>query len=157
MVVSMNSIFKKMNYKDQKHIHSINSPDSFDLALNEMADSAIIKKKISVSDKAAFIIAFCTKQEEVDKLSPIFSKALQADGLLWIAYPKGTSKKYKCDFNRDTGWNVLGKYGFEPVRMIAIDEDWSALRFRKVEYIKSMTRSFAITKEGKERIKKKKL
>ncbi|MFM9910435.1 MAG: hypothetical protein ACKVOW_13875 [Chitinophagaceae bacterium] len=153
----MNSIFKKMNYKDQKLIHSINSPDSFETVLKEMAAIATIKKKINETDTAEFIIAFCTKQEEVDKLAIIFSKALKSDGLLWFAYPKGTSKKYKCDFNRDTGWDVLGKYGFEPVRMIAIDEDWSALRFRKVEYIKSMTRSFAITKEGKERIAKKKL
>jgi hypothetical protein len=35
---------------------------------------------------------------------------------------------------------VLGDAGFEPVRQVAIDEDWSALRFRRVEYIKSMTR-----------------
>lgn len=153
----MNSIFKKMNYKDQKLIHSINSPDSFESVLKEMAGSAIIKKKINSTDKAQFIIAFSTKQEEVDKLTLIFSKALQADGLLWFAYPKSSSKKYKCDFNRDTGWNILGKHGFEPVRMVAIDEDWSALRFRRVEFIKTMTRSSAITKVGKERIEKKKL
>ena len=30
--------------------------------------------------------------------------------------------------------------GFEPVRMIAIDEDWSAVRFRRVEFIKTMNR-----------------
>jgi len=35
--------------------------------------------------------------------------------------------------------------------MVAIDEDWSALRFGKVEFIKKMTRSFAITDEGKKK------
>jgi hypothetical protein len=34
----------------------------------------------------------------------------------------------------------MGKAGFEPVRMVAIDEDWSALRFRRVEFIKTMNR-----------------
>lgn len=152
----MNSIFKKMNYKDQKLIHSINTPDSFEKELKDMMAYAVVKKQIKATDKAEFIIAFCTQQAEVDKLTVIFAKALQGDGLLWFAYPKGTSKKYKCDFNRDTGWNILGKHGFEPVRQVAIDEDWSALRFRRVEHIKTMTRSFAITKEGKERITKKK-
>ena len=58
-----------------------------------------------------------------------------------MAYPKSTSKKYKCEFNRDSGWPVLGAAGFEPVRMVAIDEDWSALRFRRVEHIKKMARN----------------
>ena len=35
---------------------------------------------------------------------------------------------------------VDGAAGFEPVRMVAIDEDWSALRFRRAEFIKTMTR-----------------
>lgn len=65
---------------------------------------------------------------------------MEGDGVLWFAYPKGTSKRYKCDFNRDNGWEILGQYGFEPVRMIAIDEYWSALRFRRAEYIKTMKR-----------------
>jgi hypothetical protein len=38
---------------------------------------------------------------------------------------------------------------------VAIDEDWSALRFRKVAFIKTMTRSFAMTEEGKEKAGKK--
>ncbi len=34
----------------------------------------------------------------------------------------------------------MGEAGFEPVRMVAIDEDWSGLRFRRVDFIKTMTR-----------------
>ena len=77
---------------------------------------------------------------------------MKGDGLIWFAYPKGTSKKYKCEFNRDSGWAELGKHGFEPVRLVAIDEDWSALRFRNAENIKTMTRSFAIKKTGKKKV-----
>jgi hypothetical protein len=38
---------------------------------------------------------------------------------------------------------------FEPVGMVAIDEDWSALRFRRVEFIKTMNRpeSVRLTKK----------
>jgi hypothetical protein len=76
--------------------------------------------------------------------------------IIWIAYPKQSSKKYKCEFNRDTGWEVIGKLGFEPVKQVAIDEDWSALRFRRVEFIATLTRrnSMALSEQGKARTKK---
>jgi|GEM_PF-6580646 len=53
-----------------------------------------------------------------------------------------------CNFNRDTGWGVLGPHGLEGVRQVAIDDDWTALRFRKVDYIKTMTRKFGALSEG---------
>ena len=54
---------------------------------------------------------------------------------MWFAYPKGSSKKYKSQINRDSGWEVFGREGFEPVRMVAIDEDWSAVRFRRLQFV----------------------
>ena len=152
----MNAVFKKMNYKDQPVIHVLQSPVSFDKALSEMSELATVKKQLKPVDKASFVVAFCTKQKEVDAVAALVAKSLEEDGLLWMVYPKGTSKNYKCEFNRDNGWDSLGALGFEPVRMVAIDEDWSALRFRRVEFIKTMNRSKAITAEGKERIQKKK-
>jgi len=58
-----------------------------------------------------------------------------------VRLPQATSKRYKSEINRDTGWQALGQAGFEPVRAVAIDEDWSALRFRRVEFIKTLTRA----------------
>jgi len=72
---------------------------------------------------------------------PIINKKLKGDGIVWFAYPKKTSKKYKVEIHRDYGWELVRKLGFESVRAVAIDEDWSALRFRKVEYIKTMSRN----------------
>ncbi len=71
--------------------------------------------------------------------------------MVWFAYPKKSSKKYTSDITRDTGFSDLGSVGFEPVSIVSIDEDWSALRFRRVEHIKTMTRGFAITDIGKKR------
>lgn len=148
----MNPIFKKLNYKDQKELHIVNAPDGFKKETDEMLSLTSIKNSLTNTKSASFFLAFVTKQKEVDEWSKKIATVLSDDGLLWLAYPKGASKKYKCDFNRDTGWEVLGKLGFEPVRMIAIDEDWSALRFRKPENIKKMTRSFAMTKAGKKKV-----
>ncbi len=152
----MDAVFKKMNFRSTENIVVLNSPPSFDANLSQMEGLTSILNNLEEVNTTEFILAFCTKQAEVDSVANQAVSKLTGDGLLWFAYPKGTSKRYKCDFNRDTGWEVLGKLGFEPVRAVAIDEDWSALRFRKVGYIKKMTRSFAMTEEGKERISKNK-
>jgi len=54
---------------------------------------------------------------------------------------------------RDDGWQVLGDIGYEGVRMVAIDEDWSALRLRKTSYIKILKHNpkRAISREGKKK------
>jgi hypothetical protein len=153
----MNPVFKKLNYKDQQQLHIINSPDSFKKETDEMKDAASIKTTLAGAKSVSFFLAFVTKQQEVNDLTSKVAALLEEDGLLWFAYPKGTSKRYTCEFNRDNGWEELGKHGFEPVRMVAIDEDWSALRFRKAEHIKNMTRSAAISETGKAKLASKKV
>jgi hypothetical protein len=67
-----------------------------------------------------------------------------------------TSKAYKdSDCSRETVGVMLAEEGYEPVRQVAVDDDWSALRFRKVGEIKKMVRAFAVTEEGKQRTQKK--
>jgi hypothetical protein len=153
----MNEIFKKLNFKNQTVIHAINAPESFLLVLGDMKSLAEIKTQLYDKEKVSFFIVFVTTQVEVNEYAEKIANVLEGDGLVWFSYPKGTSKKYKCDFNRDTGWEILGKLGFEGVRQVAIDEDWSSLRFRRVEYIKEMKRNEvrAMTKEGKEKLKNK--
>jgi hypothetical protein len=151
----MNAVFKKLNFKAQAAIHILNAPESFQPALDEMKDLTSVQTSLAKAKDVNFAMAFATKQSEVDKFADQVAKSTTGDAVIWIAYPKGTSKKYKCEFNRDNGWARMGTHGFEPVRMIAIDEDWSALRFRRVEHIKTMTRSFAMTEAGKAKTKSK--
>jgi len=46
--------------------------------------------------------------------------------VLWVAYPKGG----RADINRDSLWRLLAPHGLRPITQVAIDETWSALRFR---------------------------
>lgn len=152
----MDDVFKKLNFKDQSEILVINHPASFQPNLDAMEGLTKIQTDVAKAVKIHFAIVFVTKQNELDTLATQIAPKTEGDALVWFAYPKGTSKKYKCEFNRDNGWDVLGKLDFEVVRQVAIDEDWSALRFRRVEYIKTMTRNekMALSKEGKARVKK---
>ncbi len=148
----MTPIFKKLNFKNQQTIVALNAPESFDSELKAMSKFATIETAISKVKSPEFVVVFCIKQNEVDKAGEAIVKKAISDAVIWFCYPKGTSKKYKCEFNRDTGWKKLGELGSEPVRQVAIDDDWSALRFRNPEYIKKMTRSFAMTEKGKAKV-----
>ncbi len=128
----------------------LDAPASFE---PELAALDGVKVKRSLSRPSSFAIAFVITQAELDDASRKLSRDADTDAVLWLVYPKGTSKRYKCEFNRDSGWSVLAAAGYEPVRMVAIDEDWSALRFRKAEHIKTMARTpaNAISEAGKRR------
>lgn len=145
----MNPVFKKLNYKDQKVLYVINPPESFHSDLEQMADFGEVKDSLDGAKTVSFFLAFVTLQKEVDSLARMVSPLLEPGSVLWFAYPKGTSRRYTCEFNRDNGWNVLGELGYEGVRMVAIDNDWSALRFKRAGEIKTMTRGFAMSSEGK--------
>jgi HKD family nuclease len=153
----MTPLFKKLNFKDQPAIVAINAPASFKAELKAMKAYTKIIEDLDKAKEIEFAIVFVTKQSEIDALTPAIHAKLKGDALLWYCYPKGTSKNYVCDFNRDTGWAVVGSFNLESVRMVAIDEDWSAIRFRKVEFIKTITRreSFAISAEAKKRTSQK--
>jgi hypothetical protein len=133
---SMASVFEKLNLKDRQEMVVLNAPASFEPELARLPVITIHRHLESVAE-TGFVLAFVTRKSEVDALAPQIAKRAQGDAVVWFAYPKGTSKKYKCDFNRDTGWDALNAAGFETVRAIAIDEDWTGLRFRRAEYIKA--------------------
>ena len=156
MELAMSDVFKKLNLKDQAEIVVLNAPESFEAELAAL-NGVAIRRDVKEVKQIAFSLAFVTKQNEVDALAKAVARKAAGDAVVWFVYPKGTSKKYKCDFNRDTGWAALGEAGFEPVRMVAIDEDWSALRFRRAEFVKTMKReeTRAISKSGKAKAAKK--
>ena len=132
------STFAKLNLKDQTEIVVLNAPASFEPELKSLKGVKV--RRDAKGGDIDFSLAFVMTQKEVDTLGPQVAKKAKGDAVVWFAYPKGSSKKYKSQINRDSGWAVMGKAGFEPVRMVAIDEDWSAVRFRRVEFIKTMNR-----------------
>ena len=137
----MTPLFKKLNFKNQESIIVLNSPKSFEGELDAVSEfTQIVRDEANVSAIDFIIIFVMSKKQIADYIAGVHPK-LAGDVILWLCYPKGTSKKFTCDFNRDTGWEVLRSYDMESVRQVAIDEDWSALRFRKIEYIKNMIRS----------------
>lgn len=148
----MSDIFKKLNLKSEREILVVNSPDSFEPEISALSGVSV-RRDPGRARSVKFALAFVTQADELDRLARALTSKAEGDAVLWFAYPKKSSKKYRCEFSRDTGWGVLGEAGFEGVRQVAIDEDWSALRFRRVQFIKTLKRDSkrALSAAGKAR------
>ena len=146
-------VWGKLNLKDQKEIVVVNAPPSFEPDLKAL-EGVAVKRKPADAKQIAFLLAFVTTTREVDALAKTVASKTLPDAVVWFAYPKSTSKKYTSEISRDAGNEALGEAGFEPVRMVAIDEDWTGKRFRRVAFIKNLTRDprALVSKEGKKRV-----
>ena len=150
--MAASAVFAKLNLKDQQEIFILNAPDSFAREIAKL-EGVVVRRKVAPSSRVAFAVAFVTSQPELDAAAQALAPAADGDAVIWLAYPKSTSKKYTSTLTRESGSDVFAKAGFESVRMIAIDEDWTAKRLRRAQYIKTMTRSeeWAVSKTGKEK------
>ena len=133
----MKTLLAKLNYKGQKRIAVINAEDKFTISLSNELSDVMVDREIDPRYPYDFIILFVRSVSEVESFTPIAIHNLLADGTLWLCYPKKTSKKHSSDINRGNGWKSLNDSGLHGIRMVAIDEDWSAMRFRNVKFIKS--------------------
>ena len=79
-----------------------------------------------------FLQVFGANNEELKSYAKSVVCHVSDDGLLWLCYPKHSSKAYKeSDYSRETVLGMLSEEDYEPVRNSVIDDDWSAFRFRK--------------------------
>ena len=138
----MKKLFEKLNYKDQSRIAMLNSDSAFFETLSAELKDVIIDKEIDPRFPYGFILIFVKNISEVEDATPFVLHNLTADGVLWFCYPKKSSKNYKSDISRDHGWDSLSDSDFYGTKMVSIDDDWSALRFRHKKYIKSKANKY---------------
>lgn len=131
----MSELLKKFNVKDQTSMLLWNKPDEF-LSVQEEWSKTLDILESPPDEPTDFLLVFVKDRQQLEENKPLIQKNMDPKGLIWIAYPKKTSKKYKSDISRDDFWEGLRDLGLEPVRQIAIDDDWSALRFRPGDDIK---------------------
>lgn len=133
----MDNLLKKLNYKGERRIAVIKASDVFIESLGRELNEVQIDRDIDQRYPYEFMLFFVKLVCEVELLAPKALHNITSDGVLWFAYPKKTSKKFSSDLDRDHGWEVIIDRGFDKVRQISLDADWSALRFRNVRFIKS--------------------
>jgi hypothetical protein len=109
---------KKLNLKGDAKVRVLAKPAEVDLS----------RLAITTSAKAEAIIAFVTTLADVKANAGPVIDAAKEDRIAWLAYPK--AGQLGTDLNRDVLWQHLSKKGVQGVRQVAIDDVWSAMRFR---------------------------
>jgi hypothetical protein len=130
--MSDRALIKKLLIKPHHRVAVLNAPPDLLERLAELPEGVDLSwHPDSVRD---VVLVFATSSAELDRLANTAVTSVKREGVLWVAYPKKTSK-VKTDLSRDVSWQPLRGRGFEVVSAIAIDDTWSALRFRPVDLV----------------------
>jgi hypothetical protein len=81
---------------------------------------------VSSPANASIAVVFVEDAASLRKVLEARGGQLSAAETLWIAYPKGN----RSDINRDSVWPIVAEQGMRPIGQVAVDQIWSALRFR---------------------------
>ncbi len=122
-----NAVAKKLGMNPGMRALIITPPSGYLKLLAPLRDS------LTLSSRAAgmypFVQVFATRLSEISKFAQRLSKHAAPNALVWISYPKKTSK-LAGNLSRDLIREVMSARGWRAVSIVAIDEVWSALRFR---------------------------
>lgn len=82
----------------------------------------------------SFVLVFLKRVVDVERLAMPRLAAAAGDAVVWLAYPKKSSPLFE-DLSRDHGWQPVEDAGWKGVAQVAINHDWSAMRFRRLEFV----------------------
>lgn len=121
-------LIKKLGIKPENRILLVNHPDNFFELLGEFPENVELVKHDD-TEPIDFIHLFCRELETLHNSFPILKDKLAKDGMIWISWIKKASKNYDWTFTetevRDYGLQI----GLVDVKVCAVDEDWSGLKF----------------------------
>jgi len=100
-------------------------PDGVDLGIPD--DCVVVSDPASAADAQA-VIGFLVHAADLETVAGPALAAAREDRLAWVAYPK--SRQLGTDLNRDVLAGLVADHGVQPVRSVAVDGVWSALRLR---------------------------
>lgn len=120
-------LFKKLQLKTGQRLDVLNAPPGvFKTLVENLPEVEVIE---GLQGQPGAVLLFVNNMAEAQDLFPKAVAAIHPDALLLLAYPKQTSK-IPTDVNRDLLWQALKGTGWQPIRIVALDDVWSVMRFR---------------------------
>ncbi|MBI5841961.1 MAG: hypothetical protein HZB19_17885 [Chloroflexi bacterium] len=121
------SLAEKMKLKSGMNAAVVNAPSG-------CPDQLTAPRDADISTRFEFgpfdwLQVFVKSKAELDSLAPLLVKALKPVSLLWLTFPKGTSK-IQTDLTRDKGWDSLQALDLKWINQVSVNETWSAFALR---------------------------
>ena len=118
------ALAKKLKLKPGVRAAVINAPENY---LNELKHDSDISQKLS--GKFDWIQVFAKNKKELASFAPKAAAALKPDSMLWLSFPKGSSK-VQTDLTRDKGWEAIHDIDLKFITLVSVNDMWSAFAFR---------------------------
>ncbi len=115
---------KKLKLKPDAQAAVINAPENYVAELRH--DTAMSP---TLNGKFDWIQIFVRNKSELEELAPKAAKALKPESILFISFPKGSSK-IQTDLTRDKGWESTRKLDLKWINLVSVNETWSAFALR---------------------------
>lgn len=132
----LSALAKKLRLAPEHHVAVLNAPPGY---LAQLAPAPPdLYTALKASTLYDVVQLFVNNVDELRTLGPSAIKAVKPDGLLWIGYPKGGATRGATDLpatpwwtKRDVIGEITGEAGYKPVAFVKIDDNWTALRFKR--------------------------
>jgi hypothetical protein len=122
----MTPLARKLLIKPGNRVALLNAPDGYADRLRPLPEGAEL---VDRAEPGLDVVQVFARDRAELRRAEAALRSVREGGLLWVCYPKG-GKKAGTDLNRDILWEELGKSGLAGVTLVAIDDTWSAMRFR---------------------------
>ena len=123
----MGSLLSKMKLKSGSRAAIINAPEGYWEEIRPMPAGVRVEDKLQ--GEFDWIQVFVKTKADLGKLIPRVLPSLKPESILWISFPKGSSKE-QTDLTRDKGWEAVKTAELKWINLISINESWSAFSMR---------------------------
>jgi hypothetical protein len=131
-------LVKKLGIKAEHRVLLLDVPADWRGQLGALPEGATLTQ--TPDGMFDCVLLFAPSKADLARRASMAIGALRPGGLLWIAYPKKSSKR-STDLSRDEGWDAVHAAAWQGVSLIALDEVWSAMRFRSLAETVSATKT----------------
>ena len=121
------ALAKKMKLRPEARAAIINAPTGYQRELTPLPEGVEIVEQLT--GDFDWIQVFAITQAEFEEIGPGAIAALRPESMLWISFPKGSSK-VQTDLTRDKGWDSLRDVDLRWVNLVSVNEIWSAFALR---------------------------
>ena len=129
-------VAKKLRLAPEHKVVVLNAPEGYVARLRPGPSD--LRTALEPRETYDVVQLFVSDVEELRRLGPEAVRALKPNGLLWVTYPTGGTSGGVTDLPATPLWmrrDVLGELtsetGYKPVAFVAIDDHWTALRFKR--------------------------
>ena len=111
---------RKLGFKEGMRVVYVNPPEGFGV-------NGIDGVRPRPAKGTDLVLVFTTKRSELERRLPALRRAIEPDGMLWVAWPKRASG-VATDMTEDVVRDVALPAGLVDTKVCAIDDVWSGLR-----------------------------